>query len=173
LISLNFIELHLEKAKTQRQVADAGRLLDLATIPDSIDVQERLIKVASIAGLLTTAQRYMDDIVERKHVPSPVCYVAFLQGLRKGGRYPKMQAVLDRLRQVAVDEPLSVLALNTYLAALLEDPLQRSRVDDALTALRKLIAVEYYTRRCVLMGALAKGGTTVIRAEWPFSQRCL
>jgi hypothetical protein len=84
-----------------------------------------------------------------------------------------MQAVLDRLRQVAVDEPLSVLALNTYLAALLEDPLQRSRVDDALTALRKLIAVEYYTRRCVLMGALAKGGTTVIRAEWPFSQRCL
>jgi hypothetical protein len=57
--------------------------------------------------------------------------------VRKGGRYPKMQAVLDRLRQVAVDEPLSVLALNTYLAALLEDPLQRSRLDDALTALRE------------------------------------
>lgn len=128
---------HLEKARTQRQVADAGRLLDLATIPDSIDIQERLIKAASIAGLLTTAQRYMDALVERKHVPSPVCYVAFLQGLRQGGRYPKMQAVLDQLRQVAVDEPLSVLALNTYLAALLEDPLPRVRVDDALTALRE------------------------------------
>jgi len=113
----------LQEARTPRQVSDAGRLLQISDIPNSVDIKERLVKVLSIAGLLDTAQQLMEDLLQQQHLPSSIAYVAYLQGLRQGGRIQRMESTLDQLRDVATakQEQISVLALNTYLAALLDD----------------------------------------------------
>ena len=132
---LTALEL-LEHAHTQRQVSDAGRLLEIAVVPDSVDIKERLIKAASIAGLLGTAQKLMEGLLQQKHFPSSIAYVAYLQGLRQGGKFQTIETILDQLQIVAAinSDQISVLALNTYLAALLD--LQGSRLEEARTALR-------------------------------------
>lgn len=126
----------LEQARTQRQISDAGRLLDIAVVPDSVDIKERLIKVSSIAGLLGNAQLLMEDLLQQNHFPSSIAYVAYLQGLRQGGKYQRMETTLDQLQLVAAinNQQVNVLALNTYLAALLDE--HGTRPEEARTALK-------------------------------------
>ena len=131
-------------ARTQREVTEAGRLLESLDITrtESADVQERVVKAAAISGLLTLATQLLDGFLDREVFPSSIAYVAVCNSLRQAGRAQRLEQVLYKLGSVAHDEPVSVVALNTYLAALCDGIQDRSRLEHARDWLRPGVSSE-------------------------------
>jgi hypothetical protein len=131
-------EFHI-LARTQREVAEAGRLLESLDISstESTNVQERAIKAAAMSGLLTLATQLLDGLLEREVFPSSIAYVAVCNSLRQAGRVRRLEQVLYKLGSVATaDESVSVVALNTYLAALCDGSQDASHLEHARDWLR-------------------------------------
>ena len=127
----------LQQARTQRQVAEAGRLLESLDVSrtESIEVQERVMKACSISGLLALALDLLDGFIEKETLPSSIAYVSVCNSLRKAGRVQRLEQLISQLGSIAAKESVSVTAFNIFLAALcdnIEDPARLEHARDWL-----------------------------------------
>jgi hypothetical protein len=90
-----------------------------------------------MSGLLMLATQLLDGFLEKEVFPSSITYdVAVCNSLRQAGRVQRLEQVLYKLGSVATDESVSVVALNTYLAALCDGIQDASRLEHARYWLR-------------------------------------
>ena len=131
-------------ARTQGEVAEAGRLLESLDIAatESVEVQERVIKALSISGLLSLASDLLDSFIEKEILPSSIAYVAVCNSLRKAGRIQRLEQLLCQLGSIATEAPIDVLALNTFLVALCNYIEDTARLEHARDWLRPGVSSE-------------------------------
>lgn len=112
----------LYQARTQQQVLEAGRLLSSIDIANTqvLPVQERVVKAASMTGLIQFATALTDTMLAKNHLPSEICQDALCDTLRRAGRLGRLQEMLLQFGSVASpqQQQISTVAFNTYLAAL-------------------------------------------------------
>jgi pentatricopeptide repeat protein len=107
----------LDEARTQKQVLEAGRMLESIPIKEteSLYVQERLIKATAITGLMSLSLDILDGLLSRDIVPSSVAYTALCRALRQARRVNQLEELILRLGKRT---NIHVIALNVFLAAL-------------------------------------------------------
>jgi hypothetical protein len=133
----------------------------------SFDVQERVLKVASMAGYVKACLNILDSMlglstVKTSHgedesvsiyIPSYMAYISVLNRLRKWNRVDLMRDLLEKLSNACrmKGQTLHVVALNTYLAALCDQTQITSQdrafdenIDEAIALLEKNVAAERY-----------------------------
>eukprot|EP00557_Chaetoceros_sp_GSL56_P011126 CAMPEP_0176480672 /NCGR_PEP_ID=MMETSP0200_2-20121128/2401_1 /TAXON_ID=947934 /ORGANISM="Chaetoceros sp., Strain GSL56" /LENGTH=870 /DNA_ID=CAMNT_0017876805 /DNA_START=314 /DNA_END=2926 /DNA_ORIENTATION=- len=121
----------------------------------SWDVQERVLKVASMAGFVKVSLQMLDSMlgvttstkVSQTHtmdenvdvpvyIPSSMAYISVLNRLRKWNRVDLMRDILEKLSNACKrkegQQMLHVVALNTYLAALCGDQSQSVIMNDEM-----------------------------------------
>eukprot|EP00547_Thalassionema_nitzschioides_P005307 CAMPEP_0194218864 /NCGR_PEP_ID=MMETSP0156-20130528/24681_1 /TAXON_ID=33649 /ORGANISM="Thalassionema nitzschioides, Strain L26-B" /LENGTH=794 /DNA_ID=CAMNT_0038948349 /DNA_START=65 /DNA_END=2446 /DNA_ORIENTATION=+ len=112
---------YLKNARTQEEVSEASRLLEsISDLKDteSLYVQERLIKATSLAGLTSFSLSLLDEsFLKKGKLPSAIAYTAICQALRQTRRLSQLENLLHRLGK-STDDPIDVVALNTFLAGL-------------------------------------------------------
>jgi hypothetical protein len=108
-----------QTGQTRKDVKLAGDWLCALKVGDkySFEIQERVIKVAELAGLIQIASDMLNKmIIEKKECPSSICYIAVLNGLRKVKRLDIMRETMANLSNVcrAKNRSLQTIALNSY-----------------------------------------------------------
>ena len=143
----------LVTARTSEQVSQAGRILESLPIAEteSFAVQERLVKVLALSGLLSPALQLTDTMLDSGYVPSLISQDAICNTLRRNKKLTRLEQLIHRIGQVAAaknnvatnatianstvrvpQNSLSVPSFNIYLAALCDavasnDAIGRSR----------------------------------------------
>jgi pentatricopeptide repeat domain (PPR motif) len=106
----------------------------------SFAVQERVLKVASMAGFVQASLKMLDfmlglstpktsqgeegeNLDVHVHIPSYMAYISVLNRLRKWNRVDLMRDLLEKLSNACriKGQKLHIVALNTYLAALCDE----------------------------------------------------
>ncbi len=156
--------LHIiHKGNTKREIIDAGNTIKNLNISlkYSFSIQERIMKVTAMAGLLQLSCTILDSmVISKNHIPSSIGYVAVLNGLRKVKQLDVLQKTMINLskacsgcieEEVVVEEEsnkfIETVALNTYLGALCDDTSNNDSLVEAMELLRPNIAKDRYSIR--------------------------
>jgi len=146
-------------ARTQKDVAEAGRLIEGLDIVRrekfSFQIQERVMKAAAMTGLLNLSLNLLYSMIgdnraepgtpPTTYIPSYMAYTAVLNTLRKMRKIDQMERTIEDLssacRRASTD--LHVVAFNTYLATLCDNAnSSRNRVpENARDVLSKQLAM--------------------------------
>ena len=85
----------------------------------SSDIQDRVIKATSTAGLLHLSDRLVMDLMDRAgRLPSSIAYTALCTALRRGQKLNQLESLLRRMGTRVPTETVSCDAFNMYLGAL-------------------------------------------------------
>lgn len=125
--------------KTKKDAMENETLLLGLGIHDifSYDVQERVLKAASMSGYMTLAFHLLDSMLDAEdgsYIPSYIAYNSVLTRLRKWKRLQQMKEVLEKIAARAKSQGIMVhqVALNTYLSCLCDSIKTRSASQDEL-----------------------------------------
>lgn len=145
---------------TKREIMDAGNTIKNLNISQkySFSVQERIMKVTAMAGLMQLSCTILNSmVISKNYIPSSIGYVAVLNGLRKVKQLDVLQQTMINLSKACsgcceeVEESnkfIETVALNTYLGALCDDTTNNeSLVVEAMELLRPNIAKDRYAIR--------------------------
>lgn len=159
----NDLLLHgLKQMLTARSKQDALRAEEFLLGLDiennySYDVQERILKAASMSGYMTLSMNIFNSMLDDKnggHIPSYMAYTSVLKRLRKWKRLQQMREILEKMTRIAKakGEVIHLVALNTYLACLCDciksRPLLRNELlEEAFEILKPGVSFERFAVR--------------------------
>jgi hypothetical protein len=103
----------------------------------SYNVQERILKAASMSGYMALSMNILNSMLDDKnggYIPSYMAYTSVLKRLRKWKRLQQMREILEKMAHIAKakGDAIHQVALNTYLACLCDCIKSRSSSRDEL-----------------------------------------
>ena len=167
----------LKSARTSSHIQRAGKLLTENNLVDqaSRPIQERLLKVLALSGLLHEATVLLNRLLDQGYLPSYISYTAFFSVLREAGKVNQLGQSLERLAQVSQQQGRSIhiMAFNLYLAALCDETTPSSLETASSLVLHSEptdeqfgVPLDLTSYNTVLNGAAKLGNETLVNAVW-------
>eukprot|EP00980_Cylindrotheca_fusiformis_P009199 scaffold2003_cov139-Cylindrotheca_fusiformis.AAC.15 len=169
----------LSQAKTQKDVVAVGKLLERMDITnnESRQIQERVVKVTSLSGLLSTSLRIIRNMLGSSYLPSSMAYTSVCSALRKAGRKRQLEELMLDLADVArkCKSSIDVVAWNIYVATLCSgighsmDPMLAevwSWMDPDTANERFCVQPDLVSHNTVLATAARVGNSSLVDSIW-------
>ncbi len=115
------LSIHIT-GKSKREIIEAGKILKELHVDEkfSFSVQERVMKITAIAGLIQLSCEMMRSMLHKNYLPSSMSYIAVLNGLRKVRKLKLFNDTMIKLSYTCkkTNNSIDTVALNSYLGAI-------------------------------------------------------